>query len=285
MIVYLNSDFLQLENANISPFDRGFLFADGVYESIRTYNGKLFYYEDHLNRLKKSLNEIQLKFNNTEKIENIIYELIKKNDIDGESVIYLQITRGTSFPRIHSFKQEVVNPTIFISATHLESYKQEQKEGIIVSLQDDIRWLRCDIKSISLLPVVMANQSAVDVGGKEAILNRNGFITEGSHTNFFAIKDNVVFTAPEGHLILSGITRKVILGLFNKLEIKVKEEFIKADELGTFDEFFISSTIKEITPVVQIDDWIVADGKPGEITIKAKQTFDELIKNYGILSS
>jgi D-alanine transaminase len=280
MIVYLNTEFLQLENAKISPFDRGFLFADGVYESIRTYNGKLFYYEDHLNRLKKSLTEIRLKYKENEKIENILHELIKKNNIEGEAVIYLQITRGTSFPRAHSFVQTDVNPTIFISAAPLKTNEQEQKEGIKVSLQDDIRWMRCDIKSVSLLPVVMANQSAVDAGGKEAILTRNGKITEGSHTNFFAIKDKTVFTAPEGHLILSGITRKIVLELYNQLEIEVEEEFINADELKMFDEFFITSTTKDITPVVQIDDWIVGSGKPGEITVKTQKAFDELAKNY-----
>jgi D-alanine transaminase len=280
MIVYLNNEFLQLETSNISPFDRGFLFADGVYESIRTYNGKLFKYEEHLNRLKRSLNEIRLLYNETEKIEKVIYELIKKNSIEGEALIYLQITRGTSFPRTHSFQHDEVNPTVFISAALLETDKQEQKEGIKASLQDDIRWQRCDIKSVSLLPVVLANQNAHDAGGKEAILNRNGIITEGSHTNFFAIKDKTVYTAPGGPLILSGITRKIVLELFNQLEIEVKEEFIKADELKMFNEFFITSTTKEITPVVQIDDWIVDNGKPGELTLKTQKEFDELVNNY-----
>jgi D-alanine transaminase len=280
MIVYLNNEFLQLETSNISPFDRGFLFADGVYESIRTYNGKLFKYEEHLNRLKRSLNEIRLLYNETEKIEKVIYELIKKNSIEGEALIYLQITRGTSFPRTHSFQHDEVNPTVFISAALLETDKQEQKEGIKASLQDDIRWQRCDIKSVSLLPVVLANQNAHDAGGKEAILNRNGIITEGSHTNFFAIKDKTIFTAPGGPLILSGITRKIVLELFNQLEIEVKEEFIKADELKMFNEFFITSTTKEITPVVQIDDWIVDNGKPGELTLKTQKEFDELVNNY-----
>jgi D-alanine transaminase len=280
MIVYLNNEFLQLENAKISPFDRGFLFADGVYESIRTYNGKLFKYEEHLNRLKRSLSEIRLLYNETETIEKIIYELIKKNSIEDEALIYLQITRGTSFPRTHSFQHDEVNPTVFISAAPLEINEKGQKEGIKASLQDDIRWQRCDIKSVSLLPVVLANQNAHDAGGKEAVLKRNGLVTEGSHTNFFAIQDKTVFTAPESPLILSGITRKIILELFNQLEIEVKEEFIKADELKMFNECFITSTIKEITPVVQIDDWIVGNGKPGELTLKIQKAFDELVNNY-----
>jgi len=279
MIVYLNTEFLQLENAKISPFDRGFLFADGVYESIRTYKDRLFRYQEHLNRLKRSLNEMRLTYGETDKIENIIYELIKKNNIEGEALIYLQITRGSSFPRIHIFPEGGINPTIFISATPLSINEQEQREGIIVSLQRDIRWLRCDIKSVSLLPIVMANQSAIDAGAKEAILNRNGKITEGSHTNFFAIKDKTVFTAPECHLILSGITRKIILELCYQLEIEVKEQFIKADELKTYNEFFITSTTKEITPVIQIDNWVVGKGKSGELTIKLQNAFRDLVNN------
>jgi len=280
MIVYLNSEFLHLEKAKISPFDRGFLFADGVYESIRTYNGKLFKYEDHLNRLRRSLSEIRLFFDEIKKVENIIYELIKKNNIEAEALIYLQITRGTSFPRIHGFQKDDVNPTVFISAASFEVNRREQNEGIKVSLQDDIRWQRCDIKSVSLLPIVLANQNAIDAGGMEAILIREGVITEGSHTNFFAIKDETVFTAPESNLILSGITRIIVLELCNQLEIEVKEEFIRKDELKTFTEFFITSTTKEITPVINVNDWIVGNGKPGELTLKLKKAFDNLVENY-----
>jgi len=280
MIIYLNNEFLQLENAKISPFDRGFMFADGVYESIRTYNGKLFKYEYHLNRLIRSLKEIQLFFDETEKIEKIIYELIKQNKIEDEALIYLQITRGSSFPRIHGFQKNDVYPTVFISAASFEINKREQTEGIRVSLQEDIRWQRCDIKSVSLLPIVLANQNAIDAGGMEAILIREGLITEGSHTNFFAIKDKTVFTAPEGNLILSGITRKIVFELCNQLEIEAKEEFIKADELKTFTEFFITSTTKEITPVVCVDDWIAGNGTPGELTLKLQKAFDKLIDNY-----
>lgn len=280
MTVYLNNEFLQMEKAKISPFDRGFLFADGVYESIRTYSGKLFKYAEHLNRLKRSLNEIRLPYNETEKIEKVIYELIKRNSIEDEALIYLQITRGLSIPRTHNFQEGDVNPTVFISATTIGTNAQEKKEGIKVSIQDDIRWQRCDIKSVSLLPVVLANQSAVDAGGKEAILNRDGIITEGSRTNFFAIKDKTVFTAPEGHLILSGITRKIVLELCNPLEIEAKEEFIKADELKTFNEFFITSTTKEVTPVIQIDDRIIGNGRPGELTLNLQNGFKELVDNY-----
>jgi len=276
MIVFYNGKYIPLEDAAISPFDRGFLFADGVYESIRTYNGKLFKSEEHLQRLKRSLNEIQIRYSEPEKLEEIIYVLIKKNNLGEEALIYLQITRGSSIPRTHSFPEEEVEPTVFISSSPFETDEQEQKNGIKVSLQDDMRWMRCDIKSVSLLPIVLANQKAKEAGAEEAILVRDGLITEGTHTNFFAVKDNVVYTAPVSHFILAGITGGVVIELANDLNIHVKEEFIKEKDLKTFNEFFITSTTKEVTPVVQIDNWIINDGKTGNVTTKLQNAFSKL---------
>jgi len=276
MIVFYNGRYIPLEDAAISPFDRGFLFADGVYESIRTYNGKLFKSEEHLQRLKRSLNEIQIRYSEPEKLEEIIYVLIKKNNLGEEALTYLQITRGSSIPRTHSFPEEDVEPTVFISSSPFETDEQEQKNGIKVSLQDDMRWMRCDIKSVSLLPIVLANQKAKEAGAEEAILVRDGLITEGTHTNFFAVKDNVVYTAPVSHFILAGITGGVVIELANDLNIHVKEEFIKEKDLKTFNEFFITSTTKEVTPVVQIDNWIINDGKTGNVTTKLQNAFSKL---------
>jgi D-alanine transaminase len=280
MIVFYNDKYIPLEAVSISPFDRGFLFADGIYESMRTYNSKLFKYEEHFQRLKRSLNEIQLRYSEPEKLEKIIYELIKKNNIDGEALIYVQITRGLSIPRIHSFPEEYVEPTVFISAGSFEKNEQEQKNGIKVSLQDDLRWLRCDIKSVSLLPVVLTNQKAKDAGGAEAILARDGVITEGTHTNFFAIKKDAIITAPISNLILAGITRDVVIKLANKLKFKVREEFIKKEELHNYNEFFITSTTKEVTPVTQIDEWIINKRQPGKVTSKLQSSFNALANSY-----
>ena len=280
MITYFNGAFTPIKDVSVSPFDRGFLFADGVYESICTYNRKLFKYEKHLHRLVRSLNEIRIRHNELEKLEDIIYELIKKNSIDKEALIYLQITRGSSTPRTHSFPEGDIEPTVFISVSPFETDKQEQKDGVKVSLQDDMRWMRCDIKSTSLVPNVLANQKAKEAGAEEAILVRDGLITEGTHTNFFAVKDNVVYTAPVSHYILAGITRGVVIELANDLNIRVEEEFIKEKDLKTFNEFFITSTTKEVTPVVQIDDWVVGSGKPGKISTQLQETFKSLINNY-----
>lgn len=280
MLVYLNDKIISNEESHLSPFDRGFLFADGVYESMRTYNKKLFRYEEHLKRLKRSLKEIRIGFDDLNTLENIIYELIQKNNIKDEALIYLQITRGKAFPRTHSFPKEKAKPTLFISAKEFKEDSDEQSRGVKVILQEDIRWLRCDIKSTSLLPVVLANQKATEEGAEEAILVRDGLITEGTHTNFFAVRDETVFTAPRSKLILNGITREIVLGFCKKFKIDFREEFINKDDLKNFSEFFITSTTKEITPVTTIDYWTINNGEPGKITRSLQSVFKKITEDY-----
>ena len=280
MIVYLNNEFKLLNDANLSPFDRGFLFADGVYESIRTYNKKLFRYKDHLERLRRSLKEIKIDFREIDSLENIIYDLIKKNSIESEALIYLQVTRGSAVTRTHSFPKEKISPTLFISVKEFKEDIKEQEKGVKVILQEDIRWLRCDIKSTSLLPVVLASQKATEENAVEAILVRDGLITEGTHTNFFAVKDEIVFTAPKSRLILEGITRKVVLEFCEKFKVDFREEFINKDELKNYTEFFITSTTKEITPVTTIDYWTINKGEVGKITKSLQSVFKKITEDY-----
>ncbi|MCW8817124.1 MAG: D-amino-acid transaminase [Ignavibacteriaceae bacterium] len=280
MIVYFNNDFKLINEVSLSPFDRGFLFADGVYESIRTYNRKLFRYEDHLERLKRSLKETRIDFDNFNSIKNIIYDIIKKNNIEKESLVYLQITRGSVQQRTHSFPMEKTTPTLFISVKEFKEDNEEQSKGVKVILQEDVRWLRCDIKSTSLLPVVLANQKASEEDAAEAILVRDGMITEGTHTNFFAVKDETVFTAPKSRLILDGITRKVVLEFCEKFKMDFKEEFIDKDDLKNFTEFFITSTTKELTPVTMIDYWQINNGEPGKITKALQSVFKKVTEDH-----
>lgn len=280
MICYLNGKFTELSEIKISPFDRGFLFADGVYESIRTYNKKLFRYKDHLERLKRSLKETRIDYNEFNSLEYIINELMIKNEIENEALVYLQITRGSVFPRTHCFPKEKISPTVFISVQELKANEDEKLNGVKVILQEDIRWLRCDIKSISLLPVVLANQKAIEAGAVEAVLVRDGNITEGTHTNFFAVKDETVYTAPKSKLILEGITRKVVLEFCEKFKIDFREEFINKDELKNYNEFFITSTTREITPVVEIDYWKINNGEVGKVTKSLQSVFQKIIEDY-----
>ena len=280
MFVFLDDKVVPVSEAFISPFDRGFLFADGVYESIRTYNRKLFKLEEHIKRLKRSLKETRIDFKELNSLENIIYKLIEKNNIEKESLVYLQITRGSALDRTHSFPQGKTTPTLFISVKEFKENIEEQTKGVKVILQEDIRWMRCDIKSTSLLPVVLANQKAKDEGADEAIFVRDGMITEGTHTNFFAVKDETVYTAPKSRLILEGITRGIVLEFCSKFKIDYKEEFISKDELKSFSEFFITSTTKEITPVTMIDYWQINDCEPSKITQALQSVFKKVAEDH-----
>ena len=265
MIVFFNDQFLNLEDVKISPFDRGFQYADGVYEVIRTYFGKLFRYQDHLERLKHSLDAIKISYSKVDNLDRIIYEIIKKNNYAEENFsIYIQITRGVSYPRKHSFPKGKVIPTVFISVTPIDNSPNDK--GIKIIFENDFRWQKCNIKSISLLANVLANQHAEELGAGEAIWNRDGYLLEGSHTNFWAIKNEEVWTAPLSNLILPGVSRKVILEVCRNVGIKVHEQAIKEDEINSFNEFFVSGTTSEIIPVVKINDSIVGDGKPGKTT-------------------
>ncbi len=226
MIVYFNDKYIPHDEVKISPFDRSFLFSDGVYEALRTYNGKLFRLQDHLERLKYSLQELEISFKDFDQLENIFTKLAENNNIKTEYSVYLQISRGVSFPRTHNYENNLT-PNVFAFAKPIKDNSKEKNIGIKVILEKDLRWLRCDIKSTSLLPSVMANQNAIRNNAYEAILFRDDIITEGSHTNFFAVKNNKIYTAPLSNYILSGITRKVILELCKENKIDFFEEHIK----------------------------------------------------------
>lgn len=277
MLVYFNGKFISQEDVKVSPFDRAFLFSDGVYEALRTYNGKLFQLDDHLKRLKYSLKELDLTFNDLGRIEELCSNLSDINSIKLDYSVYIQISRGISFPRTHHFEDNL-SPNVFLFVKPIKDNSKEINEGVKVILEKDFRWLRCDIKSTSLLPAVMANQKAFKSGAYEAVLFRDDFITEGSHTNFFAVKNNKVFTAPLSNYILDGITRKIVLELCKENKIDFAEDYIKVNDLKNFDEFFVTGTITEVTPIVQIDDWVVRDGKPGRMTRKIQELFFKELK-------
>ena len=278
MIVYFNDKYIPHDEVKISPFDRAFLFADGVYEALRTYNGKLFRLDDHLERLKFSLQELDISFKDFDQIENISTKLAGINNIKTEYSVYLQISRGISFPRTHNYKNNLT-PNVFAFAKPIKDNRKEITNGVKVIMEKDLRWLRCDIKSTSLLPSIMVNQNASRNNAFEAILFRDDFITEGSHTNFFAVKNNTIYTAPLSNYILSGVTRKVVLELCRENKIDFSEEYINSNDIKTFDEFFITGSTTEVTPVIQIDNWIVANGMPGNITLKIQELFFKAVNN------
>ncbi len=280
MIAYINGKFVEENNIKISPFDRGFMFADGVYEVMRMYNGKIFKMDEHLKRLNYSLKEVQINNFKVDSVREIVDNLISRNSIQNNFNIYIQVTRGESFPRMHAFPSNETKPTVYISLYPLIFAQEEIKNGIKVLLKKDIRWTRCDIKSISLLPSILAHQSAREGGASEAVFVRDGLITEGSHTNFFAVKNNIIYTPPLSNLILAGITRNIIIEVCKNNSFEIKESKIEEKELKKFTEFFITGTTTEVKPVIQIDNWIINKGKPGRMTKKIQDLFYKYISSY-----
>lgn len=276
-IIYLNGKLIPKTEAAISPEDRGFNFADGIYEVIKYYGGKPFRYSDHLERLRRSLREIRINFEDFGQFETVFQELIEKNGLaEQEAGIYLQITRG-SHTRIHQFPENI-KPTVYATVFPFSSKWDQLENGVKVITTEDIRWLRCDIKSISLLPNVLGAEKAHEQDAVEAIFIRNGIVTEGSHSSFMAVKNGIVYTHPDSNLILPGITKKVVFEICKANDVKVVEEGIQASELDSMDEMMIVGTGSEVTPVVNIDGIPVKDGKPGPVTCFLRDKFFEQTK-------
>lgn len=276
-IVYLNGEFMPRENAKISPSDRGFIFADGVYEVAKYYNGKPFRYEDHIQRLKRSLSELEIDFTETESLESVFSELINRNNFQKKHAgVYLQITRG-EYKRVHHFPSDI-KPTVYAFAFDLPSFKDNLENGIKVITHEDIRWQRCDIKSVSLLPNTMLYNKAVKAGTGECVLIRNGIVTEATHSSVLGVKNGVVITCPLSNLILPGITRKVVLEICAAGNIPFEEREFSENELYNLDELIIAGTGSEITPAIQVNERIIGNGKPGEITRFIQKKFFEMVE-------
>jgi D-alanine transaminase len=276
MIVYFNGRFIPKEDVKISPDDRGFLFADGAYEVIRSYGGRLFKTEEHLERLERSLTELLISVPSLINLRTVAEQLINRNNLEnGDATLYIQVTRGVA-PRRHEFPDKGISTTVYVVASPFQPLIDKWENGTNIVLVPDIRWERCNIKSVALLPNVLASQLAKDKGAFEAIFVRDGTITEGSHTNFCAVFDGQLVTHPANHCILAGITRKVVLNLCYKLEIPFRELPILEKDLRKASELMILGTTSEILPVVQVDGWMVGDGKPGPITAKLQQAYRKL---------
>ena len=275
-IVYLNGEFMAKEDAKISPNDRGFIFADGVYEVAKYYNGKAFRYADHLKRLERSLAELEIDFAETENLEAIFDELVSRNNLQNKHAgVYLQITRG-EHKRVHHFPENL-KPTVYAFAYHMPSFTNNLENGISLITNEDIRWQRCDIKSVSLLPNTMLYNKAVKAGAGECVLLRNGMVTEATHSSVLGVKNGTVITRPLSNLILPGITRKVILEICAANHIPFEEREFSEAEMLAMDEIIIAGTGSEITPAIKINDTIIGNGKPGKITRFLQERFFELV--------
>jgi D-alanine transaminase len=234
MLVYLNGSYLPADRAQLSALDRGFVFGDGVYEVWRVVNGKLFEAERHRERLERGLRELRIgppDGADADGLRTIAERLLRENGLlDGHATFYVQVTRGVA-PRTHQFPPAGTRPTIFAYTAALKSLEQDRRIGARAITRPDVRWLRCDIKTIQLLPNVLAKQAAVEAGAFEAIFVRDGYAMEGTHSNLFAVLDGKVRTHPANNLILPGVTRDVVLELARDLGIPSREEPVTEAEL------------------------------------------------------
>ena len=278
-IYFADGQFTEREGVNISIDDRGYYFGDGVYEVIKVYGGELFTAEEHINRLFQSALKIKMAIPYTEgQLMEIARELVKVNTILVGHV-YIQLTRGSA-PRLHQFPNPSVPPVVIAYAINNPRPMASIKNGVAVKSVEDVRWLRCDIKSLNLLGNVLAKQEAYESGCTEALLHRDGIVTEGSASNMFGIKDGTVYTHPATNLILNGITRQVVLGLCKELGIPVIEKSFTLDEAFKMDEFILTSTTSEVTPVISIDGRPIGSEVPGIVTKQLQEAFAVRIPSF-----
>lgn len=276
MKVLINEDIVDRENTSVDIEDRGYQFGDGVYEVVRVYEGKTYELDGHVERLFRSAKEIDLSLSFTEAaFKQNIEKLVKENNLlDGG--IYFQVTRGVA-PRSHSYDRTVA-PELVAYPLYFTRPKEKQATGVTAITVDDLRWLRCDIKSLNLLYNVMMKQKAQDEEAFEGIFIRDGIVTEGTSTNIFIVKDGIYKTHPVNNMILNGITRQRIIALLRENNLKVEEVEFTKEELFEADEAFISSTTAEVMPICKIDDKKIGDGQVGK---KTKEIYDLLINYIG----
>ena len=279
----LNGEIIERSEAKVDVEDRGYQFGDGVYEVIRVYNGKMFTLAEHLKRFVKSAESIGISLTYTSKqLTELLEELLVKNNLETGN-IYMQVTRGIA-ARNHVFPTGNVPPTLVAYTIKGVRPLDNLKTGVKAILTEDIRWLRCDIKSLNLLGNLLAKQKASEQGCFEAIQHRGQDVTEGSSSNIFIVKDGMVITHESNNLILKGITKDVILDLCIKNNIPVIERTFSLAELDEAEEVFLSSTTAEVMPVIEINGQKIKAGEPGPITRKLQDLFEkEIEKQCGVL--
>lgn len=275
MIAYFNGAFLKKEEISISPDDRGFLFADGLYEVIRSYDGKLFRTRDHITRLTHGAKHLHLARTDFPEFGEIARELLRQNNLmQGSATVYFQVTRGAA-RRTHSFPDPGVDLTVYASAAKFDAdaAAKKQEQGIHAITVPDTRWSRCDMKTTGLTANVLANQRAVENNASEAVFVRDGVLLEGTHSNFMAVIDNVLVTAPLSNYILGGITRKAVLELCHKENIPVEICPIFEKDITAAQEMMIVGTTVEITPIVKLNHAVFGKGQPGPVARALQAAF------------
>ncbi|MBM7602129.1 D-alanine transaminase [Metabacillus crassostreae] len=276
-IIY-NGTIVDKSTVHIDIEDRGYQFGDGIYEVIRIYNGKLFTEDEHLKRLIKSATAIEINMPySIKEIKDLLNKLINENNVT-MGIVYIQVSRGVS-PRKHSFTAIHTAPVFIAYTSELEIPKDSLRCGVSAITIEDIRWLRCDIKSLNLLPNVLAKQKATAENCFEAIQYRDDTVTEGSSSNVWIVKEGIIKTHPANNLILNGITRQVILSICKELGMKTIEEEFTTKELLNADEVFLTGTTTEVMPIIVIDNHKISTGIPGPVTKNIQSLFTVKIES------
>lgn len=273
-IYYVNGRFTEPEDAVISVEDRGFMFGDGVYEVLRAYGRHVFRIDEHLKRLSRSLEAINISYEPLSELKDLSIEALQRSGYD-DALIYVQITRGTA-KRSH-LPPEGMQPTVVIIIYKTPVLPAELfQKGAKAILYPDVRWAKCHIKTIQLLPNTIALSQAHAESAIEAILHKNGIVTECCSSNVFIVKDKIVKTHPADETILHGVSRKAVLEILRTKDVSVLEEEFSVEELLESTEVFITNTRVEVMPITKIDDKPVADGNPGQITTMLMEEFRRL---------
>ena len=272
-MIYLNGEYISKQEAKVSVFDRGYLFADGIYEVVPIFYGQGFMEEEHISRLKKSLKEIKIN-NFKDDVKQIFSSLLKAEDDDYNGMLYLQVTRGVQEKRNHSYLEENLSPSVMAYLQPLPKVNKDLvQKGFSAITHEDFRWQRCDIKSIALLPNVMIKSVAEERGAVEAILVRNKIVTEATASNVFIVKNNELITHPADSHILSGITRQFLIKIAKELDISVVERKFGVNELMSADEVLVSSSTKLVMPILEVDKNKIGLGVAGPIWSRLFDSF------------
>jgi D-alanine transaminase len=277
-VVYFDGRYLLKSEVTVSPDDRGFLLGDGIYEVAAAYDGRFVALDRHMARLRGSLRESRIDEGVADPLESVFTGLLERNGFSerGKAMVYLQVTRGVA-PRTHAFPKIPVKPTVYAYAAPFPD-PGDLAGGVSAITRPDLRWSRCDIKSISLMANCLAQQEAKETGAFEAILIRNTVVLEGTHTSIFGVIAGEVRTAPLSKLILPGVTREIVAGLCRTNDIEIREEPLSEAELRRVDELFLTGTTTEVVPIIGLDGSPVGNGGPGPITLRLAELYRKEIR-------
>lgn len=280
MLVYLDGEYLPAAEARVPVGDRGFIFGDGLYEVTRAVDGRLFAEEAHWLRLERGLRELAIDVRghlDRAAVQEVSERLLQKNGLtEGHATVYLQVTRGVA-PRTHWFPPDGTPPTVYMAASPFKIPTDLREHGASAITLPDIRWARCDLKTVNLLGAVLAKQRAREAGAYDAVLIRDGAVTEGGASNLFAVIGGRLRTYPKSNYILPGITRDIVIELARAQSIEVDEAPIFAHEIHGAEEIFFTGTTTDVQPVVKLDDRRVGDGRPGPIAIAMQKALMSLM--------